>query len=299
MKVGHIVLTTKCNIKCVYCYNEISSDRAVEDRICLSTYKKTIELFLRQGIKVINLTGGEPLIVQDIESYIEFASSKGLMVCITTNAMVLNAKKIKKYKKLGLSKLAISIDSLDQETNSSIRKGSNSSHIIDMLLLAKGLGVEVSLMCTITSINYNDIAEMILFATKNKIPINLQPVFLDEHAEEKGFLLDIDSNTDSWKRFCNVLRVWGKAYKVESYVEVVINYLATNNVEKQLCNVKNNILVVYPNGKVYPCFFQMDAPLGDMSHDSLEELEMKINVFSNTDIDCYKNECITCGYKWT
>jgi len=70
------------------------------------------------GVKKVRLTGGEPLLRNNIHLLINhLAKIKGITdISMTTNGVLLSEKKSYLLKKSGLNRLTVSLDSLDQET---------------------------------------------------------------------------------------------------------------------------------------------------------------------------------------
>lgn len=53
-----IEITTKCNLKCIHCYNE--SDLSCDKTMNIETYRMVVDKLLELGVKKIQLIGGEP-----------------------------------------------------------------------------------------------------------------------------------------------------------------------------------------------------------------------------------------------
>jgi cyclic pyranopterin phosphate synthase len=70
------------------------------------------------GVRKIRLTGGEPLIRNDLEKLIEMiAGVDGISdISLTTNASILTAKRADSLRNAGLQRLNVSLDALDDET---------------------------------------------------------------------------------------------------------------------------------------------------------------------------------------
>jgi GTP 3',8-cyclase len=106
-----ISLTPRCNLKCSYCHREgeikAGKDIAKED---LREIFRVAELF---NINSVKLTGGEPLLRKDICEIISMIPEK-MQSSLTTNGTLL-ADCAHDLKEAGLSRVNISIDSLDHE----------------------------------------------------------------------------------------------------------------------------------------------------------------------------------------
>ncbi|MBF0504789.1 MAG: radical SAM protein [Candidatus Omnitrophica bacterium] len=73
-------ITGKCQLLCTYC----TRPRAVD--VPLKDIKKTLDEAANLGIKVIRLTGGEPLLHPDIQAILTYAKTKNLAIIVNTAA---------------------------------------------------------------------------------------------------------------------------------------------------------------------------------------------------------------------
>lgn len=108
-----IVLTTKCNYKCKYCFAEGEIDK--KDRILdLENLKKVILISKEFGITNIKLTGGEPLLYPYLEDLLKYIREVGISyVDLTTNISLLNSKNINLLNKYDVNALTLSLNTLD------------------------------------------------------------------------------------------------------------------------------------------------------------------------------------------
>ena len=107
VKIFWLVLTEKCNNRCVWCYAEGSPHK---NAISFSKAKKIIDLMADCGAKRCILIGGEPTCYPDLTALISHAKSKNLTAFIITNGRLLSESYIDKLKKAGLDGMSISIE---------------------------------------------------------------------------------------------------------------------------------------------------------------------------------------------
>ena len=107
-----ISVTQRCNFRCAYC----GAARPDARELTPEQFARFAAAFARAGIAKIRLTGGEPLIREDIaaiaEAVGEAASPETLAV--TTNGFLL-AQKAAALKRAGVNAVNISLDTLDKE----------------------------------------------------------------------------------------------------------------------------------------------------------------------------------------
>ena len=114
-----ISVTDRCNFRCTYCMPKevFGRDFAFLPPAQLLSFEEITRLarvFLGLGVEKIRLTGGEPLVRRDVETLVAMlAALPGLRdLTLTTNGALL-AKKAQALKDAGLSRVTVSLDSLD------------------------------------------------------------------------------------------------------------------------------------------------------------------------------------------
>jgi len=116
-------VTQRCNLKCIYCNPSACKDPTCRE-MTASEFEKIVQIMADFGIKRVRLTGGEPLIRQDIVEITKRISSiKGISdLSMTTNGIRL-VHFAEELKKAGLMRVNISIDSLMEEKYSKLTGG--------------------------------------------------------------------------------------------------------------------------------------------------------------------------------
>jgi cyclic pyranopterin phosphate synthase len=116
-----ISVTDRCNFRCVYCMPKevFGRDYRFLPRRELLTFEeieRVARTFVELGVRKLRITGGEPLLRRDLELLIERLAGidEGLDVTLTTNASLL-AQKAQALADAGLSRITVSLDSLDDE----------------------------------------------------------------------------------------------------------------------------------------------------------------------------------------
>ena len=112
-----ISVTDKCNLRCRYCMpaegvcKKEHTDMLTEDEII-----SAVEVAADLGITKIRITGGEPLVKKNIVSICRRAAAvEGIReVCLTTNGILL-PQLAKPLKEAGVSRLNLSLDTLDPQ----------------------------------------------------------------------------------------------------------------------------------------------------------------------------------------
>ena len=116
-----ISVTDRCNFRCPYCmpaeiYGERYHFLPKDTVLTFEEISRLARLFVGLGVRKLRLTGGEPLLRQDVEQLVSMLSSiEGLEdLSMTTNGSLL-AQKAQALKDAGLQRITVSMDSLDDD----------------------------------------------------------------------------------------------------------------------------------------------------------------------------------------
>lgn len=203
-------LTNRCNLRCKMCDIPRTAAR-IEDELPTSKVKDIVLQIKNMGIEHLILSGGEPLLRNDILEVAESAVSCGIrMVDIISNGMLFDDDIIEPLIKLPLNHITISLDGLE-DTNDQIRgKGvfRKSEDCINKLSYYKSkynsFLPTVGINFTIMNKNIDDILPMIEFArTKGCNIIVFQPVLFSNtrmYEKRKNSLWPSDENISRLKQ---------------------------------------------------------------------------------------------------
>lgn len=115
------------------------------------------------GLQKVRITGGEPLLRQDIHKLVEMISSLGIETALTTNGSLLPGQ-LNKLARSGLDRVTISLDALDQETHSRITDSTFPvSDILEGIMEAYSLGLDpVKVNCVVRrGVNESEVPKLV------------------------------------------------------------------------------------------------------------------------------------------
>ena len=117
MRDLRISVTDRCNFRCVYCMPREVFDAGHEFLphsaiLSFEEIARLARIFVELGVRKIRLTGGEPLVRKEIERLVAMLAELPAELTLTTNGSML-AKKARALKDAGLSRVTVSLDSLD------------------------------------------------------------------------------------------------------------------------------------------------------------------------------------------
>jgi len=109
--------TLRCNAKCKHCGSRAGSDCNYKDELTTEEIKKAFQQIAEKYDAkeiLINITGGEPLLREDLFEVMDYAHKLGYHWGMTTNAMLMNGENIEKMKQSGMTTISISLDGLEK-----------------------------------------------------------------------------------------------------------------------------------------------------------------------------------------
>jgi len=123
----HVVawnLTKRCNLRCTHCYISAGPWETAESELDDSECRRVVdELIAVNPSPMLILSGGEPLVREDLPDLVAYATGKGATVVVGTNATALTDSPVAVLKDAGVCGVAVSVDSLEEEKHDAFRGG--------------------------------------------------------------------------------------------------------------------------------------------------------------------------------
>lgn len=146
-------VTDRCNIRCFYCMPEKGAEFVPKDNILSfeEIYRLAQLLVAQGGVRDVRITGGEPLVRQQVPRLIEMLSGIEQLedLSLTTNGMLL-AEHAQALHEAGLQRLNISLDTLDKEVFKKITRRDGLQKTLQ--------GIEAAIKCGFESVKLNTLA---------------------------------------------------------------------------------------------------------------------------------------------
>lgn len=177
-----ISLNDNCNLKCFYCVSrENRPNYKIPSFLSEDSVIKIVQAGESLGIRKVRLTGGEPLLREDIGKIIKgIAHLNGdIRIAMTTNGILLE-NKAKELISSGLNSINISIDSLNEDKYFAIT-GGRLNKVLEGIKRCKELGLSDIKINSVLLKNYNldEVEAFLAFGEENNVLvrfIELMPV---------------------------------------------------------------------------------------------------------------------------
>jgi MoaA/NifB/PqqE/SkfB family radical SAM enzyme len=142
-------ITNRCPLQCSHCYDWDNID--TKDRLSLDQLMRILDIFKKQGIRHIQLSGGEPMARFDDLLMIVQAASPGMECWLLTSAYGFTASRAEALKKAGLLGVNISLDHWQEDKHNNFRKNDHSFQwVMQAIEHGRQEGLLVSLSLCIT-----------------------------------------------------------------------------------------------------------------------------------------------------
>ncbi len=137
-----ISITDKCNLRCVYCTPERAlkhfrtSEVLTDEEIV-----RFVRVAHRHGLSKVRITGGEPLLRKNITGLVSSIKNVGITdLSLTTNGLMLSSL-AGRLKDAGLTRVNISLDTLDADRYKEITRGGDISLVWEAIRSAESAGL--------------------------------------------------------------------------------------------------------------------------------------------------------------
>ena len=175
----NLFVTNRCDLRCSYCFANVGAEGYVYEPSLKQLKKQMLQIRNEKpvGGKALQITGGEPMIRDDILDIIKMAKDVGFThVQLNTNSIKLseNPDMVKKLREAGCNVLYMSFDGLTEENNPWLEQNKKT---IENCRKA-GMGI-VLVPVVIKGVNDHQLGDIINFALENLDVIrgvNFQPV---------------------------------------------------------------------------------------------------------------------------
>lgn len=138
-----VSVTDLCNLRCRYCMPEEGIPKVSHrDILSVEEIEEIAKVFVKLGVSKIRLTGGEPLLRNGILDIVERIGKLDRLkdFAITTNGVLLK-KYAKELKFRGLTRVNISLDTLDDEKYKHITRIGKLKNVMEGIEAAKEVGL--------------------------------------------------------------------------------------------------------------------------------------------------------------
>ncbi len=305
--------TRNCNLSCLHCRASARHGRfsgELDTDACL----RLVDQIADTGSPIIILTGGEPLLRDDIFTIARYGTDKGLRMVMAPNGTLITEETARDMVEAGIQRISISIDGADAASHDSFRGVAGAFEgALKGARLAAEAGVEFQLNTTITQKNMDqlpaimDLAEnvgavahhiFLLVPTGRGKDLADQAISADDYEKTLNWFYDRKKTTGlQLKATCapQYYRILRQRAKEEG-VSLSFQTHGLDAVTRG-CLGGTAFCFISHRGIVQPCGF-LELNCGDVTRETFGDIWKHSEVFTRLrDFSALKGKCGRCEFK--
>jgi PqqA peptide cyclase len=244
-------LTYRCPLRCVYCSNPVDFHRS---RAELSTgeWRRVFSQAAELGVMQLHLSGGEPVLRDDLVELIEHARANDLYTNLITGGTLLDEEKLRRFRDVGLDHIQLSIQGAAREGAETIAGVRSHKNKLDVARLIRQIGFPLTLNVVIHRLNIAEVPELITLALElgaDRLELaNTQ--FYAWAAENRRRLMP---TMEQYDRAEEIARVAIARYRGTLEIAFVQNDYLSGEPKPCMGGWGRSYMCINPTGEVLPC----------------------------------------------
>ncbi len=246
----NIALNNNCNFRCTYC----SVPNRKQKEMTTKQIFSLVDELKKASCSRIGLTGGEPMLRDDIGTIINYIKSKGIITSMVSNGFI-TAKYIDKLKNLDF--LAISFDGPKKIHDKNRRKGSHDK-LLETIKAARKIGLNVWSITVLNKDNVKSVDYVVKKAEELDFSCFFQPAF--EYPMSGSKVKSIEPIKKDFVQTVNKLIKYKKQGKPINTSDNCLNFFLNypNFKPNYKCYAGELFLYIDVNGDIHSCFGMMN-----------------------------------------
>jgi MoaA/NifB/PqqE/SkfB family radical SAM enzyme len=239
-------VTYKCNARCVFC----NIPDGPMDIIPSSQYTSTegviehLKILKALGVRLVDFTGGEPLLRKDIGMLLRAAKEMGFRTQMTTNCTLYPRRAQELHGLFDI--LNFSLCSPEAEPHNTIRRDNSYEAVMQSIDIARELGEPYQIIFVLTNENSHFLPAMIELARQKHFVLKIQPEW--EYFGNDGVNYE----------YVRLARQLAKEKNVYLNLAEVEIFARGNEKQRPRCKAANAALAISPDGYLlYPCYHKV------------------------------------------
>ena len=160
-------VTDRCNLRCTYCMPEAHYTWLEKPHLLsFEELTRVVRLLRVQGLEKVRITGGEPLLRQELPKLVEMLAGTGVPQLALTSNGVLLEKQAAALRAAGLQRVTVSLDTLRPEVFTRLAQRSELAAVLSSLGYVSRLGFEDFKLDTVVvrGVNEAEVVDLTRFA---------------------------------------------------------------------------------------------------------------------------------------
>lgn len=231
-------LTEYCNFNCVHCYETHQRESLLD----IDDYITVLHDLKRLGCFKIILTGGEPFIRKELLFDVaKIAKKENFHLTIITNLSLCDSADVQRIYDIGVDQVCVSLYGFTDETYAAMCQVAVSAELIrERIVHMKRLGLNVKLLCTLTSENICDLSSIEKWCATQDIQVSYNYIIYGRENDTKENLT-YALNKNFILQILNLRKN-----------EFIKNY-SNKNEKRGMCSAGRKKICIAADGTLFPC----------------------------------------------
>lgn len=308
-------ITRRCNLKCVHCRSSSELEVKEHPDFSFEEAKRVLDDVSSYASPVVVLSGGEPLLREDVFDIAAYGTEKDLRMCLATNGTLVTDEICKKIKESGIKMVSLSLDGSTAEVHDNFRNFPGAfDGTINAASLFKENDIKFLINSSFTKRNQDEIPKILKLAkelgatawymfmivpTGRGEDIMEELISAEDYEELLKWHYEMEKNEDE---------LLVRPTCAPSYYRVVLQQAKKqgDDFERRTlqfstggskgCLAGQLISLIDVDGNVLPCsYFPMSA--GNIREKSFKDIWENSELFKDLrDFKAYKGRCGACEY---
>jgi radical SAM protein with 4Fe4S-binding SPASM domain len=306
--VPHVVawnLTRRCNLECAHCYISAGPSETATSELttteCLGIVDQIVAV---NPAPMFILSGGEPLLREDLTTLASHAVQRGATVVVGTNGTLLTDEKIKALIAAGVTGVAVSVDSLNARYHDRFRRGHGSLQAtLDAVERLAGHRLDFVVQTSITSKNRKELADLVRWsADRGAVSFNAYFLVPTGRGARMGDLSAatheeiLDELVTLHREYLGRMMVRAKC--APHFMRLIHQRVPDSPVlsYRTRCPCGVQYCRITPDGKLTACPY-LPVAAGDLRVDSFADVWKSSSLFADIRSNALRGRCGRCEYR--
>lgn len=308
-------ITRRCNLRCVHCRSSSELDIQGHPDFTLAEAKAILDEIRAYANPVMVLSGGEPLLREDVFDIARYGTSLGLRMCMATNGALVTPEICREMKDSGIKMVSLSLDGANAAVHDDFRSQPGAfDGVMNAIRLFNEHGIDFLVNSSFTRRNQQQIPEIyqlvkslgakawylfMIVPTGRGEEIMAELIPPDEYEAMLNWHYDMEKEEDELlvrptcaPQYYRVVLQRAKQ-EGERFKRRTLKFSTGGS---KGCLAGQLICMIDVDGNVLPCSY-FPLPAGNIRHQSFREIWEESPLFLEMrDFAGYKDHCGRCEY---
>jgi len=296
-------VTRRCNLHCIHC-RALADERDVDDELSTDEIRGFLDEVATRTHPIIILTGGEPLLREDIFEIARYGADLGLHMAMAPNGTLMDEDVARRMIESGIERVGISVDGASAEVHDAFRQMPGAFEgAMRGIAAARAVGLPFQINTSVTAMNVDELLKVHELA--KDLGAGAHHIFMLVRVG-RGRDLDAEVPPDEQERVLTWLHekhreglIRVRATCAPHYYRILTQRAGEEGTSAitRGCLAGRRFVFVSSTGRVQPCGY-LDIDCGNIREKSFWEIWEGSDVLRDLrDDDKLRGKCGICEYR--